>query len=99
MITKFGDLVDVDVPVLLDFYKDCTEEEESLKKILRDVVSAIGNKAKVIKIDVSKNEILADSLQVREDHTFMLYKYGQLCWRETGIQKADTLIQIIEQYI
>ncbi len=63
-MTKFGDLISLDKPVLIDFYADWDEIENSVDT-LRDVAAALGDRAKVIKIDIKKNETLADALRVK----------------------------------
>jgi thioredoxin 1 len=97
-MTKFGELINVKMPVLIDFYFDWNEEENNLDT-LKDVAAALGDKAKVIKIDIKKNEILADTLRVKGNPTFMIYKNGEMKWRQTGEQDANTLIGLVQQYV
>ncbi len=97
-MTKFGELISVDKPVLIDFYADWNEVENSIDT-LRDVAAALGDKAKVIKIDIKENETLADALRVKGNPTFMIYKNGKMKWRQTGFQDANTLIGLVQQYI
>ncbi|MDG1528890.1 MAG: thioredoxin family protein [Polaribacter sp.] len=97
-MTKFGELINVKKPVLIDFYFDWSEEENNLDT-LKDVAAALGDKAKVIKIDIKKNEILADTLRVKGNPTFMIYKNGEMKWRQTGEQDANTLIGLVQQYV
>lgn len=97
-MTKFGELINVEKPVLIDFYFDWSEEENNLDT-LRDVAAALGDKAKVIKIDIKKNEILAETLRVKGNPTFMIYKNGEMKWRQTGEQDANTLIGLVQQYV
>ena len=97
-MAKFGELISADKPVLIDFYADWNEVDNSLKT-LRDVAAALGDKAKVIKIDIKKNEILADTLRVKGNPTFMIYKNGEMKWRQTGEQDANTLIGLVQQYV
>lgn len=96
-MTKFGDLISVDKPVLIDFYSDWDTDESSIDT-LRDVAAALGDRAKVIKIDIKKNETLADALRVKGNPTFMIYKNGEMKWRQTGFKDADTLIDLVKQY-
>ncbi|NQV77864.1 MAG: thioredoxin family protein, partial [Lutibacter sp.] len=67
--------------------------------VLRDVAAALGDKAKVIKIDIKKNETLADALQIKGNPTFIIYKDGEMKWRQSGTQDANTLISLVEQYV
>lgn len=97
-MAKFGELISVNKPVLIDFYEDWDEVDNAVNT-LRDVAAAMGNRAKVIKIDIKKNETLADALRVKGNPTFMIYKDGEMKWRETGFKNADALIEIILQYL
>ena len=97
-MTKFGELISADKPVLLDFYADWNELDKRLK-MLRDVAAVLGHKAKVIKIDINKNETLADALRVKGNPTFMIYKNGEMKWRQTGLQDSNTLVGLLQQYI
>lgn len=96
-MTKFGELISAEKPVLIDFYFDWEDADNSLDT-LRDVAAALGDKAKVIKIDIKKNEQLADALRVKGNPTFMIYKKGEMLWRQTGEQDANTLIGLVQQY-
>jgi len=97
-MTKFGELIDAEKPVLIDFYTDWNDVENTVLT-LRDVAAALGDKAKVIKIDIQKNELLASALRVKGNPTFMIYKNGEMKWRQTGFQDANTLIGIMQDFV
>ena len=98
-MSKFGELIDVEVPVLFDFYAEWNEQSTAMHPVLRDVAAALGDKAKVIKIDVEKNQELAEALRVKGLPTLIIYKDGEMKWRQSGEQDADTLIEIIQGYL
>ncbi|MFP4844201.1 thioredoxin family protein [Winogradskyella sp. PE311] len=98
-MSKFGELIDVDIPVLLDFYTEMNDLSVAMHPVLRDVAAALGDKAKVIKIDVDKNKDLAEALRVKGLPTLIIYKNGEMKWRQSGEQDANTLIGIIQEYI
>ncbi|MCF6181941.1 thioredoxin domain-containing protein [Lutibacter sp.] len=98
-MAKFGELISSDIPVLIDFFAEWDDEENSLHSILRDVAAALGDRAKVIKIDMEKNEILANALRIKGNPTFIIYKNGEMKWRQSGDQDANTLISLVEQYV
>ncbi|RZS98884.1 thioredoxin family protein [Aquimarina brevivitae] len=97
-MSKFGELIDLEIPVLLDFYTEWNEPSTAMHPVLKDVAAAIGDRGKVIKIDVDKNEELATALRVKGLPTLMIYKKGEMVWRQSGEQDANTLIGIMKEY-
>ncbi|MBT3871387.1 MAG: thioredoxin family protein [Flavobacteriaceae bacterium] len=98
-MSKFGELIENSVPVLLDFYVDWDEACKLMHPVLRDVAAALGDKARVIKIDVEKNEELSKALRVKRLPTLMIYKQGEMKWRQSGEQDANTLIGLVNEYV
>ncbi len=98
-MSKFGDIIGIDVPVLLDFYTEWNEPSVAMHAVLKDVAAALGDKGKVIKIDVDKNEELATALRIKGLPTLMIYKGGEMVWRQSGEQDANTLIGLMKEYV
>jgi len=98
-MAKFGELINAEIPVLIDFFTHLDDSKESLNDILRDVAAALGDKAKVIKVDIDKNETLANALRIKGNPTYIIYKNGEMKWRQSGEQDANTLINLVQQYI
>lgn len=98
-MSKFGELIETPIPVLLDFYTEGSQTCKGMHPVLREVASALGDTARVIKIDVDKNKELADALRVKEIPTLMIYKNGEMKWRQSGEQDANTLIDLVKEYI
>jgi thioredoxin 1 len=96
-MSKFGELISTQVPVLIDFYTDWNEASVSMHPVIRDVAAALGDKAKVIKIDVDKNQELADALRIKGLPTLMIYKQGQMIWRQAGELDANTIISLVQE--
>ncbi len=98
-MSKFGELIETNVPVLLDFYAEWDDACKEMHVVLRDVAAALGDKARVIKIDVEKNSELADALRVKGLPTLMIYKDGEMKWRQSGEQDANTLIGLVKEFV
>jgi len=96
-MSKFGDLIQSDVPVLIDFYTDWNESSIAMDPVVRDVAAALGDKAKVIKIDIDKNKDLAEALRIKGLPTLIIYKEGEMVWRQSGELDANTIIGLIQQ--
>lgn len=95
-MSKFGELISANVPVLIDFYTEWNESSLAMHPVIRDVAAALGDKAKVIKIDVDKNKELAEALRIKGLPTLMIYREGQMVWRQSGELDANTLISLIQ---
>ena len=98
MMSKFGDLLDENIPVLLVFNRQ-DEASVDLNPVLKDVAAALGDKGKVIKIDVDKNHKLSEALRVKVLPTLMIYKYSEMVWRQSCEQDANTLISLIKDHV
>jgi thioredoxin 1 len=98
-MSKFGELISAQTPVLIDFYTDWNEPSISMHPVIRDVAAALGDKAKVIKIDVDKNQELAEALRIKGLPTLMIYKDGQMMWRQSGELDANTIIGLVQEQL
>ena len=98
-MSKLGELIDSETPILLDFYTDWNESSTSMHPVLKDVAAAIGDKGKIIKINIDKNNELAQALRIKGLPTLMIYKSGDMVWRQSGEQDADTLINLMNEFI
>ncbi len=91
-MSKFGELINSRVPVLIDFYTEWNEPSVSMHPVIRD-------RAKVIKIDVDKNQELAEALRIKGLPTLMIYKDGQMVWRQSGELDANTIISLVQEQV
>lgn len=97
-MARFGDLIDIEVPVLLEFYIKQDEISNTMYPLLKDVANALGKKAKVIKIDLEKNNKLAEALRIKGAPTLMIYKRGEMKWRQSGDEDANSLIDRLKDF-
>lgn len=98
-MSKFGELIDIDIPVLFDFFTEKDEASQSMQDVLHDVAAGLGDKVKVIKIDVEKNQELSEALQIKTLPTLIVYKGGEMKWRHSGVKDANALIAVLETYL
>ena len=68
------------------------EISNTMYPLLKDVANALGKKVKVIKIDLEKNNKLAEALRIKGAPTLMIYKRGEMKWRQSGDEEANSLI-------
>ena len=82
----------------LEFFTEWDETSKIMHPVVKDVAAALGDKAKIIKIDVEKNNELADALRIKGVPTFIIYKSGEMKWRQRGEESANTLINRVKKF-
>ncbi|MDO1447175.1 thioredoxin [Rhodocytophaga aerolata] len=94
----FNELINSDTPVLVDFYANWCGPCKMMSPMLEELKDKIGEKAKIVKIDIDKNPQAADKYGVRSVPTLMVFKQGKLLWRQSGVVPVHQLESIIGQY-
>ncbi len=95
---NFSELVKSETPTLVDFYADWCGPCKMMAPILTELKSQVGDRARIIKIDVDKNPAIANLFQIRGVPTLALFKNGELVWKQAGVVQADGLRRVIDQY-
>jgi len=95
MKNSFQKILDSNKPVLIDFYADWCGPCKMLAPILKEVKAKLGEAVKIIKIDVDKNQELAEKYQVRGVPTMLLFKNGKQVWRQSGVLQKEDIIAVI----
>jgi thioredoxin 1 len=67
--------------------------------ILQQVHTQLGNKVRIIKIDIDKNQQLAAELNVSSVPTLAIFHKGEIKWRQAGVQPANILVQLLSQHL
>lgn len=91
----FQELIDGDTPVLVDFFATWCGPCKMMQPILEDTAQQLGERVKIIKVDVDRNPLAASKFQVRGVPTLILFHKGKAIWRQSGVVPAHELVKVI----
>ena len=98
-MNKFQDIIAGDTPVLVDFFAEWCGPCKMMKPVLEELKKKMGNKIIILKIDIDKNISLSSEYRVQSVPTLVLWKQGEIIWRQSGALSLNELEQILLSYI
>lgn len=97
-MASFQEVINSNKPVLVDFSAEWCGPCKMMAPILKQAKDALGENATIIKVDIDKNPHAAQHFQVQSVPTLILFKNGQVKWRQSGVIQANSLVQAVKQY-
>ena len=96
-MSKFQELISQDRPVLVDFFAEWCGPCKMQAPILEDLKKRVNDQATIIKIDVDKNQGVAAKYGIRSVPTLMIFKNGEIKWKQSGVFPAEELERLIKE--
>jgi thioredoxin 1 len=96
---NFEQLINSDVPVLVDFYAEWCRPCKIQSPVLQELAREENGRIRVIKIDVDKNPLIAQRYQIQGVPTLILFRNGQVLWRQSGVTPKHLLKKVLSEFL
>jgi len=95
---SFRDVINGEKPVLVDFTAEWCGHCKMMKPILEDLHKTMGDAVRILKLDVDKNPVVANAFGISGVPTLILFKKGNIVWRQSGVIPAKQLEAVINAH-
>lgn len=98
---KFEELIKGDKPVLVDFFATWCGPCKAMHPILEELKKNMGDKIHIVTVDIDgeANRQFVMSHQIQSVPTLMIFKKGEMLWRQSGVMQSVQLKNLLEKYI
>ena len=94
---KFNEMINGEQLTLVDFFATWCGPCKMMHPILEQLKEKMGDDIRILKVDVDKNEALSMQYRIQSVPTLMLFKKGEMLWRQSGAMSLNDLMQKITQ--
>lgn len=95
---KLSDIIQSSQLTLVDFYATWCGPCRMMHPVLEQLKKELGDSIRIVKIDVDKNEAVAMQMRIQSVPTLMIFKEGEMKWRQSGAMPSSELKRVIAQF-
>lgn len=97
-MSEFNELINSSQPVLVDFTAAWCGPCKMMAPVLKELASMIGDKARILKVDIDRNPKAAEAYAIRSVPTLLLFREGKVIWRQSGVMSSRELLEVINKH-
>jgi thioredoxin 1 len=94
---NFDSIISDSRPVIVDFHALWCGPCKVQSPILKEVALELGQKIKIIKINVDQNSEIASRYNVQSVPTIIIFKNSKQVWRQSGVANKTQIKNVLEQ--
>jgi thioredoxin 1 len=98
-MSKFNEIIQSDQLVLIDFSAEWCQPCKMMPPILKQVKQQLGEKVRILKVDVDKNPAVARKWMIQNVPTLMVFKKGEVKFRQAGVIPANQIVSILQGFL
>jgi thioredoxin 1 len=95
----FGDIIGGTKLVLIDFSAEWCGPCKLMKPILEEIRGKMGDKIRILKIDIDRSSVVSDAFNIQSVPTLMLIQNRNILWRQSGVMQTHQLETIINKFL
>ncbi len=95
----FNDVIMSEKPVLVDFFATWCQPCKMMHPVLEDVKARLGDRIRIIKVDVDKHQEVAAAYQIQSVPTLMLFRNGEVLFRQSGAMSRNDLLSLLDSFV
>lgn len=95
----FGEIIGGEKLVLIDFTAEWCGPCKMMKPILQELRQRMGDKIRILKIDMDRSPAVSDAFGIQSVPTLMLIRNRNILWRQSGVMQTSQLEKVINQFL
>ena len=95
----FKDVISSDQLVLVDFFATWCQPCKMMHPILEQVKTVLGDRIRIIKVDVDKYGVTASQYRIQSVPTLMFFRNEEVLWRTSGVVGKTELLVSLNPYL
>lgn len=96
---SFYDVIMSDKPTLVDFFATWCQPCKMMHPVLEQVKATLGDRIRIIKVDVDTHQQIAEEYQIQSVPTLMLFQNGEMLYRQSGAMSRNEVLALLDPFM